>query len=93
MSAAVLAEKVAVVEPAGTRTELGTVNTPGAVLAREIVAPEPEAALDSVTVQVVEALADRLVVTHCKEDTARVETSEMVTGLEDPFMEAVTVAD
>ena len=93
MSAAVLAEKVAEVAAAGTRTELGTVNTRGAVLARETVAPGPEAALDSVTVQVVEALAARLVVTHCRPDNVRVETSEMVTGLEDPFMEAVTVAD
>ena len=93
MSAAVLAENVAELDPAGTRTEGGTVNVPGAVLARVTVAPEPEAAFDSVTVQVVEALAARLVATHCSEETVRVETSEMVTGLEDPFMEAVTVAD
>jgi hypothetical protein len=66
---------------------------PDAVLARLTVAPGPEAALDSVTVQVVEALALRLVVTHCNPATVRVETSERVTGLEDPLREAVTVAD
>ena len=78
---------------AGTRTEGGTVNAPGAVLARVTVAPGPEAVLDSVTVQMVEALAVRLVATHCNPETVRVETSERVTGLEDPLREAVTVAD
>ena len=88
-----LAEKVAELDPAETRTEGGTVNTPGAVFASGTVAPAPEAALDSVTVQVVEALAVRLVVTHCNPETVRVETSDKVTGLADPLREAVTVAD
>jgi hypothetical protein len=89
----VLAENVTEVDPAGTMTEPGTVNTPGAVLARVTVEPAPEAALDSVTMQVVEALAVRLVATHCNPETVRVETSDRVTGLEDPLRDAVTVAD
>jgi hypothetical protein len=89
----VLAENVTELDPVGTRTEGGTVNTPDAVFASGTVAPAPEAALDSVTVQVVEALAVRLVVMHCNPETVRVETSERVTGLEDPLREAVTVAD
>ena len=87
-----LAEKAAEFAPAGTRTEAGTVNTPGAVLARVTVAPEPEAALDSVTAQLVEAFAVRLVATHCSPNTVGVETSERVTGLDEPLSEAVTVA-
>jgi hypothetical protein len=89
----VLAENVAELDPAGTRTEVGTVNTPGAVLARATVAPAPEAALDNVTVQLVDALAARLVDTHCNPETVRVETSERVTGLDEPLKDAVTVAD
>jgi len=49
--------------------------------------------LDSVTVQMVEALAVRLVATHCNPETVRVETSEKVNGLDDPLRDAVTVAN
>jgi hypothetical protein len=62
-------------------------------LARVTVAPGPEAVLDSVTVQMVEALAVRLVATHCNPETVRVETSEKVNGLDDPLRDAVTVAN
>jgi hypothetical protein len=92
VSAPVLAENVAELDPAGTRTEAGTVNTPGAVFARRTVAPVPEAALESVTVQVVEALAARLVATHCSPETVRGETSEIVVDKDDPAIDAVTVA-
>ena len=92
MSAPVLAENVAELDPAGTRTEGGTVNAPGAVSARGTVAPPPEATLDSVTVQVVEALAARLVAAHCSPETVRGEISDIVVGTEEPVIEAVTVA-
>jgi hypothetical protein len=88
----VAAVKVADVELAGTRTEDGTFNTVGAVLARATVAPAPEAALDNVTVQVVEALAARLVAAHWSEETVIGATSDTVVGREEPLREAVIVA-
>jgi hypothetical protein len=91
-SVPVAAVKVADVELAGTRTDDGTVNTVGAVLVSATVAPAPEAALDNVAVQVVEALAARLILTHWREERVIAETKENVTGLEEPLREAVTVA-
>jgi hypothetical protein len=90
--APVLAENVAELDPAGTRTDVGTVNTPGAVLARATVAPAPEAALDNITAQVVEVFAVRLVAAHCSPEIVKVETSEKVTGLDEPLRDAVIVA-
>ena len=92
MSAPVLAEKVPDLDPVATRTEGGTVNTPGAVFASGTVAPAPEAALDSVTVQVVEALALKLVAAHCSPETVGGETSDIVVDTEEPTIEAVTLA-
>jgi hypothetical protein len=86
-----VALKVAEEEPAGTRTEDGTFNMVGAVLVRATEATAPEAALDNVTVQVVEMLAARVAFAHWREERVNAETKENVTGLDEPLSEAVTV--
>ena len=55
------AEKVAVVAPAGTRTDAGTVRAVVRLLDRATVEPPAGAALDRVTVQLVVARTARLV--------------------------------
>ena len=54
--------------------------------------PPAPAALENVSVQMVEVLDARLVAAHCKEESVNVDTSDRVTGCEDPLSDAVTVA-
>jgi hypothetical protein len=86
-----LAVKVAEVALAATLTEEGTVNAAMALLdsATRVL---PAAAFDSVTVQVVLALAVRLVAAHCREDTVVSVVRESVADWDALFNVAVTVA-
>ena len=56
---------VAVVDPAGTRTDAGTIRAEAKLLERATVVPPVGAAWERVTLQVVEAEAARLVLPHC----------------------------
>jgi hypothetical protein len=58
---------VALVVPAGTNTETGTFNAEVRLLERDTVVPPVDAALEIVTLQVVEAEAVRLVLPHCSD--------------------------
>ena len=55
--------------------------------------PPAPAALENVSVQVVEVLETRLPAVHCSEEIENVVTSDRVTDCEDPLRDAVTVAD
>jgi hypothetical protein len=92
VTALVLAVKVADTALAPTLTEEGTVNTDGALL---VIDTEVLLVTDfvRVTVQVVLALEARVVAAHCSEDMAGRVVSESVTDWDEPFSEAVTVAD
>ena len=59
--------KVAVVALAATLTELGTVKADGIVL-DSVTLVAVEVALESVTIQVVDADAARVVLAHCREE-------------------------
>ena len=67
VTAAAVAVKVAVVAEAGTVSEAGTVTAEVALLERATEAPPEGAALDRVTVQVVEEEAARVVLAHSRE--------------------------
>ena len=62
-----MAVKVAVVALAATLTELGTVKAEGRLLA-SVTLVAAEVALESVTVQVVDADAAKVVLAHCREE-------------------------
>ena len=87
-----LAEKVAELAKPETETYAGIVKAEGAELARVTAVPPAPAALENVSVQMVELLDARLVAAHCTEDSVKVDTSDRVTGCEDPLSDAVTVA-
>ena len=75
--AAVVALNVDVVAAAGTVTDPGTVSV-ALVLVRVTLAPPAGAALDRVTVQVLEAFGPRLVGLQASEETSTGATSVMV---------------
>jgi hypothetical protein len=87
------AVKVAVVAEAATVTEAGTVSAV-ALSERLTTVPPAGAAADSVTIQVVLALAARLPAEHCTFASVTVPplTSEMLAFAESPLSEAVMVA-
>ena len=70
--------KVAEEEPAAICTEPGTIRAAGRLLASATLAPPPGAAWERVTVQVVDAAALSVVLTHCREETAVVLVVETV---------------
>jgi hypothetical protein len=91
-SVPVPAVNVAEVALAATLTEGGTVNRDEALL-ESVTTVLLVADFDRVTVQVVLALEARLAVAHCREDRVTAgATRESVTGLDEPFNVAVTVA-
>ena len=87
-----MAVKVAVVAPTATLAELGTVKAEGIVLDRVTTAPPLGAALESVTVQVVEADAAREVLAHCSEVGTAGATNDRAALAVTPFKVAVAVA-
>ena len=86
----VLAVNVAEVAFAATLTEDGTVSRDEALL-ESVTTLLLVVDFDRVTVQVVLALEARLAA-HCSEDMVGRVASESVTGLDEPFNVAVTVA-
>jgi hypothetical protein len=84
-----VAVNVPVVEPAPTAAVAGTVSS-GLLLLRETEAPPAPAALDKVTVHVVEAPDPRLVGVQLNRLTTVGATSEIPADCELPFSEAVT---
>lgn len=83
--------KVAVVPATATVTDAGTLRTLAIAPAIVTVAPVG-AALVRVTVQVVLAFDPRAPPAHCKEETSTGAESVRLTGAEEPFSDAVTVA-
>ena len=90
-SVPVPAVNVAEAALADTLTEDGTVNAGEALLERAT-AVLVVAGFERVTVQVVLVLEARLAAAHWREETVSGDTSESVTGLDEPFSVAVTVA-
>ena len=91
MTAAAVAEKVAVVAPAATVTEAGTVSE--ALLLASVTEEPPEgAACEIVTVQVLSALCPRLVGLQATPETSTGATRLTVAVWELAPSEAVTVA-
>ena len=86
-----VALKVAVVAPAATVTEAGTVSR-ALLLERPTAAPPVSAALASVTVQVPAAPEFRLVGLHASEETVTGAARLSTADLETPLRVAVTVA-
>ena len=93
MTAAAVAVKAALMAPDGTNTEAGTVRA-ARLLDRDTLLPPAGAALESVTVQSVEAEAVRLVLSHCRDVicVGAGATSEMLAVLLAAFRLAVTLA-
>ena len=58
---------VALVEPAGTSTEAGTAKAEDRLLESDTVVPPMGAALEMITLQLVEAEAFKLVLAHCSD--------------------------
>jgi hypothetical protein len=87
----VLAVNVAEVAFAATLTEDGTVSRDEALL-ESVTTVLLVVDFDRVTVQVVLALEARLAAAHCSEDMVGRVASKSVTGLDEPFNVAVTVA-
>jgi hypothetical protein len=87
-----VAVKVAVVAPDCTSTEAGTVKAETRLLERDTVVPPVGAALEMVTVQVVEAEAARLVLPHCRDVICIGATSERLAEVLTAFNLAVTLA-
>ena len=93
MTAPAVAVKVAVVAEAETVTEGGTVTAEVALLERATEDPPEGAALDRVTVQVVEEEAARVVLVHSREAGAAAgATSDKFAVALDPFQVAIVVA-
>jgi hypothetical protein len=91
LSAAVVAAKVAVVEPAATAIDAGTVRAL-AVLVRVTVTPPAGAAWFRVMVQVLDAFGPRLLGKHVKDDGVVTATRLTVVLAETLFSVAVRVA-
>jgi hypothetical protein len=91
VTAPAVAVKVAVVAAAGTRTEAGTVNAVVRLLANATADPPAGAALDSVTVHVVEVEAPRVVLPQVRVLTDIPAVTEIASDLVVPFRVAVTV--
>ena len=70
--------KVAAEAPACTKTETGTVKAEDKLLESVTVVPPAGAVMESVTVQVVDEGATRLVLAHCKEEMVGVLVAETV---------------
>ena len=77
---------------AATVADAGTVKAESPVRLKVTTAPLAPAALESVTVQLLEAFAPNVVGLHCTDETTVGATREMVADFEDPPYEAVTVA-
>jgi len=77
---------------AGTATDGGTVSAEVRLLERLTVDPVGGAGPESVTVQVVDAEAARVVLAHCSEEIRIGAVSEMLAVVLAPFKVAVTVA-
>ena len=95
MTAAAVAVKVAVVAPEGTSTEAGTVKAEVRLLESETVDPPMGAELERLTVQEVEVEAERLVLTHSRDEMVRGMSGAVMdkaTGLLELPIDAVTVA-
>ena len=89
-----MAVKVAVEAAAGTVTDPGTVSAPVLLLERVTVEPPLGAALERVTVHVVEAEAVRVVLPHWMDDgVTGAPTSDRFAVLPIPFRVAVREAD
>jgi hypothetical protein len=86
-----VAVNVAVIAPAGTSTETGTINAEGGVPERDTVVPEVEAVFEMMTLQVVEAEAVRLVLPHCSDVTVIGAVIVRVAVLLEPLRAAVMV--
>ena len=80
----------AVEAPAATATEAGTVSAAG--VEDSVTDVAAAAALESVTVHVVLALAARDGAVHCRVETATVPIKEMFVETDALFSDAVTVA-
>jgi hypothetical protein len=93
VTAAAVAVKAAVVAPAATETEAGTVRTDVLLLDRVTLVPPTGAALERVTVHVVVPVGGSVVPAHCIDVSVIVAAvTEIVTGMLDPFSAAVTIA-
>jgi hypothetical protein len=80
-----------VVEPPVTVTDAGTVNADSPLLLNVTVTPLPDAAFDSVTVQLLLAFAPKVVGLHCS-DEITVATARLIFTLCDvPLYAAVSV--
>ena len=88
-----VAVNVAVVAEAATVTDAGTVRAPVLLLESVTIDPPAGAALERVTVQVVEASAARLVLVHWRVEMAGTVTSDRFAVCLMPFNVAVTDAD
>ena len=82
---------VAVVSPAGTLTESGTVSTVALVPNSETLIPPAGAALDMVTVHTDEEFGPRALGLHCREERLGGDSSESVNCTVEPFEVADTV--
>ena len=91
ITAAAVALKVALVDPAATVTDAGTVSEV-LLLARVTLDPPAGAVWVSVTVQVLTALCPRVVGLHAKPETSTWEDRLMVAVAEPPFHDPVMVA-
>ena len=91
LTTAAVAVNVAMVAPAGTSTEAGTVNTEGGLLASDTVVPPAGAAFEVMTLQVVDAEEVRLVLPHCSDVMVILAVICRVAVLLEPFRVAVMV--
>jgi hypothetical protein len=73
---AAVARNVALVVPAGTNTDTGTLKTVTGLLKSATMVPPMGAALETVTVQLVDAEAAKLVLSHCSEVIVVGQTTE-----------------
>ena len=91
-SGPVLTVKVEELDVGATCAAEGTFNADGA-LSESVTIVSLVADFDSLTVQVVLAFEGRLAAPHCRLETVMGAVSEKVTGWDEPFSAAVTVAD
>ena len=85
LNAPVLTVKGADVEPAATVTEEGMTSPDKPVLVKLTVAPLAGAALESVTAQLLLALAPSVVGLHCREEITAAAASVRLTVCEEPL--------
>ena len=84
--------KVATADPAGIRTEAGTLTATATLLDKDTLAPPDGAAFEIVTEQAVVADGARLELAHCSEVTCAGATNETVALAVTPASAAVTEA-